>query len=251
MKTNKCKICGITFTSKRKRANFCSARCRNTDFRRRNPEKCRESRRKYYKKNYKPNPKTYITNCKFCNTELKVEGIGVRPLLYCNHNCGQNYRNSLKNKPTTRKCKICKVEISRDRRVCDSCKKPKSNYKKTKYEKSCETCGKQFVAKRKDHKYCKRNCRPSKKESKDLRKRGVKGAKLEIESWSDIARFKDSRPEGCELDHIIPLNHPDVCGLHNTWNFQWLSREDNIEKGNKFDGTVENVSWKQHTEQNS
>jgi 5-methylcytosine-specific restriction endonuclease McrA len=40
-----------------------------------------------------------------------------------------------------------------------------------------------------------------------------------------------------QVDHIIPLNHPDVCGLHVSWNMDILTAEDNVRKSNNFDPT--------------
>ncbi len=45
------------------------------------------------------------------------------------------------------------------------------------------------------------------------------------------------------VDHIIPLTHPDVCGLHVWDNLQILDKSLNSSKYNKFDGTYENSSW--------
>lgn len=37
-----------------------------------------------------------------------------------------------------------------------------------------------------------------------------------------------------DVDHIVPLDHPDVCGLHVPWNLQVLPKDVNIRKGRSF-----------------
>lgn len=43
------------------------------------------------------------------------------------------------------------------------------------------------------------------------------------------------------VDHIIPLIHRDVCGLHNEFNLQILTESENSAKGNKFNPDDFNV----------
>jgi len=47
-----------------------------------------------------------------------------------------------------------------------------------------------------------------------------------------------------QVDHIIPLLHNNVCGLHVPWNLQLLTPLENNIKNNSFDGTLDNESWR-------
>lgn len=55
--------------------------------------------------------------------------------------------------------------------------------------------------------------------------------------WIDlkaIEEFYKNCPSSCEIDHIIPLTHPDVQGLHVPWNLQYLPISENRRKSNHF-----------------
>jgi hypothetical protein len=60
----------------------------------------------------------------------------------------------------------------------------------------------------------------------------------------EIRNLNKLGKEKYHLDHIIPLKHDLVCGLHVPWNLQILTQYENCYKSNKFDGTYENETWK-------
>lgn len=57
--------------------------------------------------------------------------------------------------------------------------------------------------------------------------------------WADMESIKDVYMEAkymqMHVDHIVPLNHPLVCGLHVWENLQLLYPEVNLRKNNTFD----------------
>lgn len=56
--------------------------------------------------------------------------------------------------------------------------------------------------------------------------------------WADlqvIRDFYENCPEGHEVDHIVPLRGKTVSGLHVIDNLQYLPKQDNRLKGNRFD----------------
>jgi hypothetical protein len=66
----------------------------------------------------------------------------------------------------------------------------------------------------------------------DLRKRGLH--RPTWQSIEELANFYKGRPTGYHVDHIIPITHPLVCGLHVISNLQYLTKEDNLSKNNTY-----------------
>ena len=55
--------------------------------------------------------------------------------------------------------------------------------------------------------------------------------------WADINAinfFYECRPEGCHVDHVIPLVGKNVSGFHVAENLQWLPAHKNLVKSNNF-----------------
>lgn len=57
-------------------------------------------------------------------------------------------------------------------------------------------------------------------------------------AWADrrkmAALFHEARRQGMSVDHIVPLSHPLVCGLHCHANLRLVPMLDNLVKGNRW-----------------
>ncbi|MNC39344.1 hypothetical protein D3C75_879980 [compost metagenome] len=62
--------------------------------------------------------------------------------------------------------------------------------------------------------------------------------KMATPGWSETeeikALYKQAEEQGLEVDHIVPLKHPLVCGLHCLANLQLLPEAENRSKHNTF-----------------
>lgn len=57
---------------------------------------------------------------------------------------------------------------------------------------------------------------------------------LTCEQNKEILDIYRSCPKGFHVDHIVPLNNPNVSGLHVPWNLQVIPAEENLRKSNKL-----------------
>lgn len=128
--------------------------------------------------------------------------------------------------------------------------------------KKCTKCDKNFPLtqfhKRNDNKsgyssHCKfcRNKHHSDYKKKNTHIRNAGEAKRRARKlkatpeWSDLEYMQDLYKNAKEaqsvfgvefhVDHIVPLSNRKVCGLHNQFNLQILSAEENLRKSNKFE----------------
>ena len=51
--------------------------------------------------------------------------------------------------------------------------------------------------------------------------------------YEEARRLSKEKGERYEVDHVVPLHSPVVCGLHVPWNMRVISKEENNRKGNR------------------
>lgn len=66
--------------------------------------------------------------------------------------------------------------------------------------------------------------------------------------YQRAVRFEQWLGTKFHVDHIIPLVHPLVCGLHNEFNLQILKKEDNLRKSNKFNPADFEITYNEGAE---
>jgi len=173
-------------------------------------------------------------------------------------NCGESFSsrsdyckkcNIERKKPKDYFCKVCNVRLEKGHSPhCADCKPSRHKH----VGKPCLICKTPLPKYR--TKYCGDKCqrkawnisengKSSRRARKRIQERCGEKRTLGL-SWMETEKIYWNKTKDTHVDHIIPLNHPLVSGLHVPWNLQYLSKKENIFKSNKFDGTSENASWK-------
>lgn len=80
------------------------------------------------------------------------------------------------------------------------------------------------------------NLRPSERRRVQLRLATPRWANIDAIMELYIKRYEMTRETGIEyhVDHIVPIQHPRVCGLHCEANLQVITASANCQKSNKF-----------------
>jgi len=108
----------------------------------------------------------------------------------------------------------------------------------TEYNKGQSSEGLQHICKSCDSEYQKSRYQSHKAEFKAKHIEYTLHRKLATPAWADLDKmneiYNNCKP-GNHIDHIVPLNSPIVCGLHNEFNLQEITAFENRSKGNRFD----------------
>ena len=223
----KCQVCDkVGVVSK-----YCSVECRNVDTKKRRQR---------------------LTKCFDCDSFARQPG--VKRCLECDGKYQKKREDVLLNpREPNGICQICeKEQTSGLTKFCGKCSPSNNRIRRlpSKNEGNpCKTCGEPLSKRR--HRYCSRACQLDGQAfgryGSDSTNEFYSERKPKHMSWRPIQLMYERCPDGHELDHIIPLRHELVSGLHVPWNMQYLPVKENRSKGNKFDGTNDNNSWRTET----
>ena len=186
------------------------------------------------------------TNCKICvDSKNKLDYLKNKDSILL-----KNKENYLKKDKSLLKVKRREGYLRNKKKILEE---KKEYYKKNRDK----ILAKNALNKDKKAEYTKRynKEKPEKSRIRESEKRLIKkkssllickklGKKQIEDFYKDAIMLEKIFGEKFEVDHIIPIKHKLVCGLHVPWNLQILTCSDNRKKLNRFDGTYENESWR-------
>jgi hypothetical protein len=187
---------------------------------------------------------TSMYTCIHCQTIFKpLRTNKNKPRKFCSTKCSGDFNRI---KPIQSQCLNC-GSITKNPKFCNSsCAATYNNSikpKKQRQYKICPTCG----SLHRRPKFCSDSCNPNRlKMTKEEKYKYVRArmneswqrymAKKKNQTPADvdikaIQEFYLNCPEGCEVDHIIPISKG---GLHTLSNLQYLTISENRKKSNKL-----------------
>jgi hypothetical protein len=270
----KCKICDSDFTPRNSYHFCCSKACSQINQKR--LEKSWQERNPDYWDKDKQGLLDFT--CHICGTQFQSLFPEAK---YCSDSC-QNKAAYQRLKPKRIRnkykliCAECSIEFEGrlNKKYCSKHCENKARYgrlpkkePKNLVPKTCVECNQEFMPKSFQQKYCSRKCEgrnyrrryPKPKSlkkgcvgktdtivklNKRIRKSRMKPNTPKWVNKHQLLSWFMNRPDGMEIDHIIPINGKSISGLNVPWNLQYLSSDENNLKSNQFDGTYENDSWR-------
>lgn len=229
----KCKNCKNLFTKTHNSQQYCSEACKNSK-----KSVCKICSKTYSKKSKYCSPECAAKDIDVVNTLKTVESMTIASkTLQMSYKRIRQILNILKIKNEL-------LEKNRNNYVCN---RHHPNFKPIE-PRECNHCKKIFKPKNRDGKYCSSECasayfskirRKGVGTKKDLRKAIKKRREMKLRNaYCDsadqklIALIYKCRPEGYQVDHIMPINKG---GLHHQDNLQYLPALENSRKSDRLD----------------
>lgn len=140
-------------------------------------------------------------------------------------------------------CKVCDANLNKERFATEKHKKYKADYDRSLRERIGDKLrqkSRDYYARTKNARRAKvkawQHANPDKHNSYSAQGKIVK--LRACPSWVDRSEIQSvyarAKREGKQVDHIVPLRNPQVCGLHVPWNLQLLTKTENCSKNNRF-----------------
>ena len=177
--------------------------------------------------------------CKDCRKEQKKkyylknkQDISQRQKQYTNKN-----KDKIKERTATYRNKNKEILKAKQKQIYQTNKEKRLEYAKIRYTKHKDTIKakvKEYTIKNRDktnaikakYRASKYNATP-----KWLTKQHLEEIKV---FYKEAKKLSDDTGELYQVDHIVPLQGVEVCGLHVPWNLQILTKTENVSKFNKL-----------------